>query len=265
MNWQTTSLRGSLTVIGPDLCLRQFGVPPGGAWDQSAQRIAQFLAPGEALEIATTTWGGQPFWEGLAEEDLTLGLAGLDGWVEVAGRATHLPARVPVPKGTTWRVFAGNRGMRLAVGIAPGLMRQLRVETDRTDMSYLSYLSYLPIAAQSSLQVEVGVNQSPMGIWLKGGFHPSPALNFSEPSVCGAIQVVEGALLVHGPSGPVTSGYPKIGFLTHASIFRLAQARPGDQIVLRPTTMEEARQAHRLMRDELERKFSMIRLLGVVE
>lgn len=258
--WSTTELHGSLAVVEADPRLRQFGVPPGGAWDDYAQQIAQFLAPGEALEIATTSWGPSGFWEGIAYEDLTLGLAGMEGEVQVEGKCFWLPARVPVPSGARWRVRAKNWGMRLAVGITPVLAPMMRIDAG-FDKIYESYLTYIPVGEPKALETEVGVNQSPMGIWLKGDFRPEPALNFSEPSVCGAIQMVEGALLVHGPSGPVTSGYPKIGFLTRSSIFKLAQIRPGTKVTLHPTTIEDARRAHCQIQDDLERKFSMIRLL----
>lgn len=57
----------------------------------------------------------------------------------------------------------------------------------------------------------------------------------SEGTVRGAIQVPRNGLpVIFGPDHPVTGGYPVVGVLTPASCDRLAQARPGDPVRLRP-------------------------------
>lgn len=57
----------------------------------------------------------------------------------------------------------------------------------------------------------------------------------SEPCVRGSIQVTsEGQPIVFGPDHPVTGGYPVIAVVVDAHTDRLAQARPGDTIRLRP-------------------------------
>lgn len=57
----------------------------------------------------------------------------------------------------------------------------------------------------------------------------------SEGVVRGAIQLPGNGLpLVFGPDHPVTGGYPVIAVLTEASSDRLAQARPGQLVELRP-------------------------------
>lgn len=58
----------------------------------------------------------------------------------------------------------------------------------------------------------------------------------SEGTVPGAIQVPPaGHPVVFGPDAPVTGGYPVVGVVTAAGRSRLAQARPGDRVRLRPT------------------------------
>lgn len=58
----------------------------------------------------------------------------------------------------------------------------------------------------------------------------------SEPCVRGSIQVAaDGWPIVFGPDHPVTGGYPVIAVVVDAHTDRLAQARPGDIIRLRPT------------------------------
>ncbi|MCW3159043.1 5-oxoprolinase subunit PxpB [Micropruina sonneratiae] len=57
----------------------------------------------------------------------------------------------------------------------------------------------------------------------------------SEPMVRGSIQVPpDGRPVIFGADHPVTGGYPVVGVLTEAASDALAQARPGQQIVLRP-------------------------------
>lgn len=57
----------------------------------------------------------------------------------------------------------------------------------------------------------------------------------SEPCVRGSIQVsADGQPIVFGPDHPVTGGYPVIAVVTDAHTDRLAQARPGDVVRLRP-------------------------------
>lgn len=57
----------------------------------------------------------------------------------------------------------------------------------------------------------------------------------SEGVVRGSIQLPGNGLpVIFGPDHPVTGGYPVVGVLTEASSDRLAQARPGQLVVLHP-------------------------------
>lgn len=57
----------------------------------------------------------------------------------------------------------------------------------------------------------------------------------SEPCLRGSIQVAaDGQPIVFGPDHPVTGGYPVIAVVVDAHTDRLAQARPGDIVRLRP-------------------------------
>ncbi|MFA7265676.1 MAG: biotin-dependent carboxyltransferase family protein [Candidatus Nanopelagicales bacterium] len=50
----------------------------------------------------------------------------------------------------------------------------------------------------------------------------------SEPTLCGAIQALpSGELVVLGPDGPTTGGYPVVAVLDRAGVDVVAQARPG--------------------------------------
>lgn len=53
----------------------------------------------------------------------------------------------------------------------------------------------------------------------------------SEPTLCGAVQALpSGELVVLGPDGPTTGGYPVIAVLDRQGIDFLAQARPGSAL-----------------------------------
>ncbi len=59
----------------------------------------------------------------------------------------------------------------------------------------------------------------------------------SEGLVRGAVQLPpNGQPVVFGPDHPTTGGYPVVAVLTEASTDALAQARPGQEIVLKPAT-----------------------------
>ena len=56
----------------------------------------------------------------------------------------------------------------------------------------------------------------------------------SEPLVRGAVQLPpSGQPVVFGPDHPTTGGYPVVAVLTESSSDRLAQCRPGDEVLLR--------------------------------
>ena len=60
----------------------------------------------------------------------------------------------------------------------------------------------------------------------------------SEPTLNGAVQALpSGELVVLGPDGPTTGGYPVVGVIDQAGINMLAQARPGAELRL---TMSES-------------------------
>lgn len=73
-----------------------------------------------------------------------------------------------------------------------------------------------------------------------------------EPNTFGAIQVPPSGLpIVLGADLPITGGYPKIATVIERDHWRLAQARPGDELRFQWSTIEEAR----LLRLELVKWF----------
>ncbi|GMA20157.1 biotin-dependent carboxyltransferase family protein [Arsenicicoccus piscis] len=64
----------------------------------------------------------------------------------------------------------------------------------------------------------------------------------SEGMVRGAVQVTRAGLpVVFGVDHPTTGGYPVVAVLDPRSCDRLAQCRPGDQVVIRPRTLPGSR------------------------
>lgn len=59
----------------------------------------------------------------------------------------------------------------------------------------------------------------------------------SEPTLCGAVQALpNGELVVLGPDGPTTGGYPVVAVMDEPEVDRLCQLRPGARLRLRVTS-----------------------------
>lgn len=86
-------------------------------------------------------------------------------------------------------------------------------------------------------------NSDRMGIALHGTEINAPRVVKSAPAFPGSLQVLpSGQLLLLGPEGPTTGGYPQIAILSRLSWTMLAQSRPGNKIRFQWTTREQALQ-----------------------
>jgi biotin-dependent carboxylase-like uncharacterized protein len=96
----------------------------------------------------------------------------------------------------------------------------------------------------------VGAQGDRMGLRLEGDAWEveSPASRLSAPVAPGAVQVAGGRVLILGVACGTMGGYPHVAHVISADLDRLAQARPGDPILLRRVGLEEARQIDRLGR-----------------
>lgn len=82
-----------------------------------------------------------------------------------------------------------------------------------------------------------------MGIHLRGAAIHSPTVRRSAPALPGAIQVLPSRqLLILGPEGPVTGGYPQAAILSRTAWTELACTPPGHTVRLEWTDIERARQ-----------------------
>lgn len=93
---------------------------------------------------------------------------------------------------------------------------------------------------------EVSPKSSRIGLRLMGKAPVMTALDASRPSAPGVIQAAgEGELLVHGPGGPTTGGYPQLGAVIRADRGRLSEAPIGAAVRLQTVALEEAKEAWR--------------------
>ena len=87
----------------------------------------------------------------------------------------------------------------------------------------------------------VSPNSSRLGIRLLGKVPDLGVLEASRPSAPGVIQASSsGELLVHGPDGPTTGGYPQLGAVMKADLGRLSELPPGARTSFTVVTKEAA-------------------------
>jgi hypothetical protein len=230
-------MRGGVWVEAPaPLGGRRLGRPPGGPWDP---RILDRLPQG-AWEFATTRFGGDPMPLDVPEEACSLVFLGMPGVVRVGSRERPAPGVVEKGRGEPVAFIAGEWGLRFWVGIEPAGAAPGQFLPSPPP----AVLRYIPLEEPWEGELEAGLESSRMGMRLRGFDGQLRAPAQTEPSVFGAIQAAPGGeLLIHGPEGPVTGGYPKLGGLIRADLGCAAQVRPGQAIRLVPVTLEEARRA----------------------
>jgi antagonist of KipI len=90
----------------------------------------------------------------------------------------------------------------------------------------------------------VSPHSNRMGVRLEGPplRHKGSSEIPSEPNTFGAIQVPpSGLAIILGADLPITGGYPKIATVIEHDHWRIAQARPGDELCFEWCTLQEAR------------------------
>jgi antagonist of KipI len=115
---------------------------------------------------------------------------------------------------------------------------------------------------------EVTAASNRMGLRLRGNPLTVPEREMiSEPVCPGAVQVTrDGQCIVLGVDGQTIGGYPKIAQVSSVDLDRLAQVRPGEEVVFERITLDEARQLYlqrqRLLMDWVRRLRLAEGLLG---
>jgi allophanate hydrolase subunit 2 len=264
--------------------LRKFGVPPGGAFDRESRLLAAAVVgadvDAECLEVATTAFGDQPFLTAICEEEGMLSIVGMDCTVQVDGKETPRPFVRQVTPGQELRISAGKAGMRVYLAGADRITFnddtltcesvekswEGRRRIARQQSLRRGQLRYIPLSEDlHGHEFTVANEINRIGLRLTGG----PTLNTdagqSEPSVPGAIQAIEGGLLVHGPDGPTVGGYRKVGVVIQADLDKVGQLRPGQLVSFAQVSMKAAREAWIEQNHQLERLRRLVRILTTME
>ena len=223
---------------------RKYGVPPGGPFDSEAARLANALVgqPSDA-----------PIWE-LALATATY-VAESDGFVAAVGANASLT--VGTSAGTTNSVRRVRTGESVVIGIPTA---GCRVYFQWSRVGREGRIEYNPVS-----QTHVDVVAGPDADLFRAGWPDTVKLSTlmnrvgiraladdqlihnhklpSKPQVIGSGQVTpRGELIIIGPDGPVTGGYPQILTVARASMAKVAQLTPGQTICLRPISIEDARE-----------------------
>lgn len=254
--------------LAPQTNLRKLGVPQGGFWDSSFPAAIKGL--GEPVLWGTAAApGGGPVLSLISRERLLCIVMGSPGLVRTGSSEEKLPclwvgegaADLESDRGGRWSIAA------FASSAAP-LLRSPVLKPSQTPVE----IRVIPLPGcevhLAKKEWMISPSSSRIGIRLLG---PSPnlgTLESSRPSAPGIIQAAgSGELLVHGPDGPTTGGYPQLGAVIKADLGRLSELPPGANVAFCAVTKEEARTAwiERLSQaEELASTLSMLRRLGLV-
>lgn len=277
-SWGTAAIQGK-----PKPGKRHWGVPPGGAYDRESHALACALAgvsPSEpALEFATTAFGDKPFLRLNVIESGHLSICGADVLVSLNGVQSHAPIRLKLSEGDALALRIGRRGLRTYLSGGSGLKSEGKVwvwdqsllsEARRLDTPSSLQTNPLRFLASPEMGLEPGEQlsgliaspmQSRVGLRLEGWQGPSGELRRSEPSAFGVIQAAGDTLIIHGPDGPTTGGYQRLGGVIQADLPKLGQIRPGQQVELKAVSFEEAKVANDWAEQDLECRLALLRLL----
>jgi antagonist of KipI len=104
-------------------------------------------------------------------------------------------------------------------------------------------------------QYRISPQSNRMGILLNGPPIEAPKVKRSVPALPGAIQVQpSGEIMILGPEGPTTGGYPQIGILSETAWTQLSQFAPGKTIQLEWQDPEHAcsilQERNQMLKDE---------------
>jgi 5-oxoprolinase (ATP-hydrolysing) subunit C len=250
LNLVIEELFGFATVQGPaSPGLRAFGVPPGGAFDEESRELANLLvgrasaAPAVELALARVRLR--------ALSPCAIGVAGAE-----PGRSVRLEA------GDALELEVPDAGCRVYLAaVAEESQRPLRVgdrlEAPRGGEAELALsdpprsltpgpIRWIPIGADRLGEAEYALSprMDRTGLRIDRALPRHDIELPSEPMCVGAVQwSPDGTVLIAGPDGPMTGGYPKLGAVASVDLDRLGQLRPGQSVQFAAISPEEARQA----------------------
>lgn len=264
------------------------GVAPGGVMDRLSARIANLLVlnPPDATVLEFTLLGP----ELLFLKDHTVSVFGGEFKVLINEKPQPTAQRLAVKKGDRLKIAHTSWGVRGYLAVSGGfgsphsifhagdliavkkpksapkklllpdasrIQSTLRHELQNPIRVLLGpqahFFSKPELERFVTARFRVSPHSNRMGVRLEGVplRHEAHSEIPSEANTCGAIQVPPSGLpIILGADLPITGGYPKIATVIERDHWRIAQARPGDELRFEWCTLEEARR----LRDELEKQ-----------
>lgn len=248
--------------------LRKFGVPPGGWWNPNDEKV--LLALGEPLLLGEAAAPGPGSVVKLSSSSpLTWIVFGSPGLFKRDREEQPIPALMTglgsgeliSRSGGRWIIAAyPSSAAPLLRGIdlhRPAASEEIRVIAAPEHQGLLDGSVWV-VSPQSSR----------IGLRLLGPGPDLRALAASRPSAPGVIQAPgKGEILIHGPAGPTSGGYPALGAVIRADLHRLAEMPPGSQVKFQSVSQEEALEAWRDSQRSAEKTtaaLSKLKGLGLV-
>ncbi len=263
---KTSGLWTPITWRAPGL--RKYGVPPEGSWNPALEIIFQALGTPLLLGEAAMPGPGEAV-RLYSSHPCAWVIFGSKGWAVRGLEEASVPALVvgagscglTAESGGRWTIAAFNSS-------ATPLLRSLLT----SPKSESAPIRIIPLPGHQHLLEEcswmVSPQSSRIGLRLLGPAPDLGVLSASRPSAPGVIQAARaGELLVHGPSGPTSGGYPALGAVIRSDLHRLAELPPGAAVQFLAVSPEEARQAWLELCQSAERTaaaLAKLKRLGVV-
>lgn len=221
--------------------LRKFGVPPGGCWNPSDEGILQAL--GEPLLLGEAAAPGSCSVVNLGSNShCTWIVFGSPGWLKRDKEEQPIPALMT---GIGSGELISRSGGRWVIAAYPSSAAPLLRGIDLLRPAALEDIRAIAAPEHQRLLEEsewvVSPQSSRIGLRLLGPGPDMGALAASRPSAPGVIQAPgKGEILIHGPAGPTSGGYPVLGAVIRADLHQLAQLPPGSKVKFQTVSREEA-------------------------
>ena len=268
-------------LVGRSTLLRRFGVPTGGPFDQESAALANALCGNQSdasvLEISISEvclsledgndhgliaavgagWGsrlrilsGQTIFVGPRGGERVY-LAILGGFGSQQNHAPIEPVHLSIGEHRYALATTNNNDIQLSDSL---------LSLNRHQVSMIPGPHYSELGAPTSIRAKIGNSRSRAGVRLDAGREPHSIELKSEPAQPGTVQVTpSGQILVTGPDGPTTGGYPKLGYIYAADFDKVGQWTLGDKVEILTGNIDEAIALRRKTQQALTLKCDLIR------
>lgn len=237
-------------------------MPPGGFWDPALEGVLSALGTPILLGEAASPGPGCVVTLS-AEFPVTWLVFGSAGRLEARGRTVGLPGVMTgIETGDLLSEVGGRWSVAAFFSGAPALLSGL-VKPETIQNNSIRVLAVPEFEGLfDDAEWTISPQSSRIGLRLLG---PAPNLGVlaaSRPSAPGVIQAPgQGELLVHGPTGPTSGGYPAVGSVIRADLSKLAELPAGTQVRLVKVPRNEAMLAWNLAVEQHEARAASLRKL----